>query len=319
MSYFARKIGFLLIVLVAVTFLAAALIRLLPGDPATVIAGASGATEEELDQVRADLGLDDPLPVQYVGWLGDAVQLDLGRSYISKLEVRDTISDRAPVSFQLMLYAQIITLLIAVPLGVFTAYKAGTRFDRTANGITFAFLSLPNFVLGFLLIYLFAVKWNLLPASDYQPLSDSIGGNLKGLLLPALSLGLGQVAVYSRLLRVDMIATLQEDYVTMAKAKGLPIRRVLWRHALRPSSLGLLTVVGVNVGSLIGGAVVVEQVFQIPGVGLGLIGAIQARDYIVLQGLVAFVAIVYVLVNFSVDVLYAVLDPRVRHARASAA
>ena len=196
-----------------------------------------------------------------------------------------------------------------------TAYRAGSRSDKVANATAFGMLAIPNFALALALAYYVGVELGWLPVSGYVKPSEDFVEHVRRMIMPTIALAVGQVAVYMRLLRSDMIATLQEDFITMAKSKGVSPRRVLWRHALRPSSLTLLTVAGLNVGTLIGGAILVEVLFSMPGVGTLLYEAIQARQYIALQSLVAIIAVGYVLVNFLVDVLYAVLDPRIRHAR----
>jgi peptide/nickel transport system permease protein len=221
--------------------------------------------------------------------------------------VLDRVEDAMPTSLQLMIYAQLIGLIIAIPLGVLTAYRSGSLFDRSTNTAAFAMLAIPNFALGFVLQYYLAVKLGWFPAT---------GANASGWwVLPAVTLAVGQIAVYMRLLRSDMIATLQQDFITMAKAKGLKTKRILFRHALRPSSLTLLTVAGLNVGTLIGGTLIIEVVFTIPGMGLLLFEAIATRQIVAFQSIVAIIAILYVLVNFGVDILYSALDPRIRNAR----
>ena len=256
--------------------------------------------------------------MQYGRWIGDFVTGDLGGYYsvTGERPVMDRVRDSLPVSLQLMVYAQVLALVIAIPAGVITAYRAGTRADKAANATAFGMLAIPNFALALVLAYYVGVEFGWLPVSGYVKPSEDLVEHLRRMTLPTVALAVGQVAVYMRLLRSDMIATLQEDFITMAKSKGVSPRRVLWRHALRPSSLTLLTVAGLNVGTLIGGAVIIEVIFSMPGVGTLLFEAIQARQYIALQSLVALIAVGYVLVNFLVDVLYAVLDPRIRHARA---
>jgi peptide/nickel transport system permease protein len=201
---------------------------------------------------------------------------------------------------------------------VFAAYRAGTWFDKLANAGAFGFLSLPDFALGFILSYWVGVKLGWLPSSGYVHPSDNLVEHFKSMILPAIALSAGQIAAYMRLLRTDMIATLQEDFVTVAKAKGMSNQRILWRHALRPSSLTLLTVAGLNIGALIGGTVVVELVFDLPGMGQQIALAIGQRQYVAIQSFVAIIAIGYVIVNALVDVLYSTMDPRIRHARALA-
>jgi peptide/nickel transport system permease protein len=313
---FLRRLAHLLVVLFFVTLFVALLTSLLPGDPVDAIAGF--ASDEQKEALRTDLGLDDPVPVRYARWLGDFVTGDLGGYYSISGErpVMERVSDSLPVSLQLMVYAQVLALVFAVPAGVLTAYRAGTRFDRSANATAFGMLAVPAFALALVLAYYVGVELRWLPVQGYVRPSEDLGEHLRRMAMPAISLAVGQIAVYMRLLRSDMIATLQEDYITMAKAKGVSPRRVLWRHALRPSSLTLLTVAGVNVGTLIGNAVVIEVIFSLPGMGTLLFESIQARQYIALQSLVAIIAVAYVLLNVAVDLLYSVLDPRIRHARA---
>jgi peptide/nickel transport system permease protein len=310
-----RQAVHLLVVLFCVTLFVALLTSMLPGDPVNAIAGFG--TDAQKEEIRQQLGLDDPIPVQYVRWVGDFVRGDLGSywSVTGDRPVMDRVKEALPVSLQLMLYAQILALVVAIPLGVATAYRAGSRFDRASNATAFGMLAIPNFALALVLAYYVGVQAGWLPVSGYVAPSEDLIEHFRRMAMPAIALAVGQIAVYMRLLRSDMIATLQEDFITMAKAKGISPRRVLWRHALRPSSLTLLTVAGLNVGTLIGSTVVVEVIFSLPGLGSLLFEAITARQYIAFQSLVAIIAIGYVLLNFLVDVLYAVLDPRIRHAR----
>jgi peptide/nickel transport system permease protein len=314
------KVIRLLVVLWIVTFLSFCLTKLVGGSNDLVTKILPFATEEQKDVVREDLGLDEPFFVQYGRWLGDFVTGDFGNYYTPDPHpVSDTLSEALPVSLELMLYAQLLALLFAIPLGVATAYKSGTRFDRSTNFLAFGALAIPNFVVALLLAIYVGAQWGWLPTQSSQiPFPLNPLENWRYLLMPTIALALGQIAIYMRLLRSDMIATLQEDFTTTAKAKGLPPRRVLFRHALRPSSLTLLTVAGLNVGALIGGAVVVERIFGVPGIGSKLTEAILGQQYIAVQTYVALIAIFYILINFAVDILYTVLDPRIRHARAIA-
>jgi peptide/nickel transport system permease protein len=316
MRLVARRLLLLVPVLLAVTFLTYLGLDLLPGGPVESL--AFGANQEQIDEIRHDLGLDDPLPVRYVRWLGNAVQGDLGESYVNHRPVATQLWDRAPVSLQLMLYAQIIALLIAIPLGVFTAYRANSWFDRAANTSAFGLLSVPNFIAAVLLVYLMSVKLGWFPAIGHRNFSDDPYEHFRHMVLPSLTLSVGLIAIYMRLLRTEMIATLQEDFIGMARAKGLPTARILFRHALKPSSFTLLTVAGIAVGNLIAGAVIVEQIFALPGMGRLLVTAILQRDYLLVQGAVVLISVAFVLVNFLVDLLYAALDPRIRHAEARA-
>ncbi len=315
MPLLLRRLFHLAVVLFFVTLFVALLTAMLPGDPVDAIAGF--ASPEQKDALREDLGLDEPVYVQYGHWISDFVTGDLGGYYsvTGERPVIDRVRDSLPVSLQLMLYAQVLALVIAIPAGVITAYRAGSRSDKVANATAFGMLAIPNFALALVLAYYVGVELGWLPVSGYVKPSEDLVEHARRMIMPTIALAVGQVAVYMRLLRSDMIATLQEDFITMAKSKGVSPRRVLWRHALRPSSLTLLTVAGLNVGTLIGGAILVEVLFSMPGVGTLLYEAIQARQYIALQSLVAIIAVGYVLVNFLVDVLYAVLDPRIRHAR----
>ena len=312
----SRRLVHLVVVLFLVTLFVALLTAMLPGDPVSAIAGF--ASPEQKEALREDLGLDDPVPVQYARWISGFVTGDLGGYYsvTGERPVMDRVSESLPVSLQLMIYAQVLALVVAIPLGVFSAYRAGSRADRAVNATAFGMLAIPNFALALVLAYYVGVELGWLPVQGYVKPSEDLGEHIRRMIMPTVALAVGQIAVYMRLLRSDMIATLQEDFITMAKSKGLSPRRVLWRHALRPSSLTLLTVAGLNVGTLIGGAILVEVLFSLPGIGTLLFEAIQARQYIALQSLVAIIAVGYVLTNFLVDVLYAVLDPRIRHARA---
>jgi peptide/nickel transport system permease protein len=314
MASIGRRLIQVVVVLLLVTIFTALLTSMLRGDPVEVI--APFASEEQRDRLREELGLDDPLPVRYVNWLTGFVTGDLGNYYtVSGTEpVSERVADALPVSLQLMLYAQIIALVVAIPMGVLTAYKAGSWLDKGTNSIAFAAIAIPNFALGLLLSYYVGVKLGWLPFQGYTPFSEDPVEHFRQMALPAITLAVGQIAIYLRLLRSDMIATLQEDYVTFASSKGMSSRYVLFRHALRPSSLTLLTVAGLNVGALVGGAIVIEVIFGLPGIGRSIGEAILGRQYIALQSMVAIVAIGYVLVNAFIDILYAVLDPRIRRA-----
>lgn len=309
-----RALGLVPVILAAsiITFV---MLSLLPGD--SVIADLPpDFTQEQLDARRAELGLDDPLHVRYVDWITGAVQGDLGRSAITNERVSQLITERFPVTLQIMLMTMILALLFSIPLGVFTAYRAGSYFDRVVSAITFGLLSIPNFVLALLLIILVAVELGWLPATGWTRFTDDPVGSLRSGLLPALTLAVAIVAVLTRLLRTDMISTLQDDHVVLAKSKGLPTAQILFRHALRPSSFSLMTVLGLQMAALLSGVVVIEEIFALPGLGRRLFAAVNQRDFMVVQGLVLLLAVIYVLVNFIVDMLYSFLDPRIRHGYA---
>ncbi|HEY4985352.1 MAG TPA: ABC transporter permease [Bradyrhizobium sp.] len=315
LGFIVRRLLYLLPVLVAVSLLTFLIASLLPGDLAYVILGDQ-ATPENVAALRHDMGLDQPIWWRYLGWLGHVLQGDFGRSFRTGQTVLQAVADRLPVSIELMLLAEIMGLIIGVPLAIVCAARAGGAFDRIVTGTAFGMLSVPTFLSAILLIYLFAVELHLLPATGYVPLSEDPIGNLRFFVLPALTLALAEWPGIMRVLRSDMISTLQEDYIALAKAKGLKPSRILFVHALKPSSLTLVTVTGINIGRLIGGALIVETIFALPGIGRLLIGAIFTRDLIILQGVVLLVAAGFVMMNFVVDLLYAVLDPRIRHGHA---
>ena len=321
-----RRLLQLTIVLLLVTIFTALLIDLVPGDVTNTLAPVS--TPEQRDELKHELKLDRPVYERYGEWVGGLVQGDLGcyygtSGYTTAAEcpdkVADKIKDALPISLLLMFYAQVLSLVIAIPLGVATAYRAGSLFDKSVNTIAFGLLAIPNFVLALVLAYYVGVKlgWTDPTSADYAHRPRTRIEHFRAMALPVISLAAGQIAVYMRLLRSDMIATLQEDFVTMAQApRACRQRRILWRHALRPSSLTLLTVAGLNVGTLIGGAVVIERLFALPGMGT----ADRRRDPPTPVRRDAELRcdprLGYVLLNFLVDILYAVLDPRIRHARA---
>jgi peptide/nickel transport system permease protein len=324
--YVAFRLLSLVPVMLAVTFTTFIMLNLLPGDPAVNILG-TGATPEAIEDFRIENRLDDPVTSRYFRWLGDAAKGDLGESPFLREPVSEGLARTLPVSLQLMLYAQLFALGLAIPIGIYTAYRVGQRVDNVVSTAAFGALAIPNFVLAILLIFfvalggfsLFGRDWGTkaLPATGHVPLSESVSGHIQHWILPVIALGLGQAVVYMRLLRSDMIGTLQEDFINVAKAKGMTNRRILLMHALRPSSFTLLTVAGVNLGALVGGSLILEIIFNIPGVGTYLFTAISQRDWLVVQGVVVVLAVGFVFANFAVDVMYAVLDPRIRHARAN--
>ena len=315
LGFVARRLLYLVPVLVAVSLLTFLIASLLPGDLAYVILGDQ-ATPEKVAALRHDMGLDQPIWWRYISWLGHVLEGDFGRSFRTGQTVLQAVAERLPVSFELMLLAEFGALVIGIPLAIACAVRSGGAFDRFMTGTAFGMLSVPAFLSAILLIYLFAVELRWLPATGYVPFAEDPVGNLRCFVLPALTLALGEWPVLMRVLRSDMITTLQEDYIAMARAKGLKPSRILLVHALKPSSLTLVTVTGINIGRLIGGTVIVESIFALPGIGRLLLGAIYTRDLVILQGVVLFVAFGYVLMNFVVDMLYAVLDPRIRHGHA---
>ena len=299
-------------VLLGATALTFALVNLLPGDPVAAMLGDQ-ATPSQVAALRAQLGLDRPLPVRYVDWLGSALQGDLSRSLQTGQPVADAVMQRLPVSLQLMLMAQAIALLIGTPLGVLAAWRRDGAIDRAVSAGAYGLLSTPVFILAIVLIYVVAVRLGWLPATGYTPIGVDWAANLRSMVLPSVVLAAAPAAIYARLVRSDMIATLQEDFILLAKSQGHSVGYILFRQALRPSLLPLITVFGINTGVLIGGAVIIEQLFALPGMGSLMVEAILARDYAVLQGVVLCIAVAFCVVNLLVDLTYLVLDPRIRH------
>lgn len=313
----ARVVGLKLLetlpVLFAVSILTFGVMSLIPGDPVTAILGNT-ATEETRAALTEQLGLNRPWLERYVEWLGAAVRGDLGTSFLSRTPVSELIGQRLLVTVELLVFSQILALALAVPVTIWGAYRPGRALDRAATVSAFGLIALPPFVVALMLSYVFASLLGWFPTAGFTPLFVNPWANLRSLFLPSVALALGSAASYARILRADMRRTLEQDYILVAKAKGLTPRRILLGHALKPSSFSLITVIGLTLGSLVGGALVVEIIFGIPGIGRLLYDAISRRDYIVVQGVVAFIAVGYVVVNLIVDTLYVFLDPRVRRA-----
>lgn len=266
---------------------------------------------ETVAEARAEYRLDKPIAVRYLLWLGDIARGDLGWSFQNDQPVAAIIGEKLPETLMLLLIAQTVSLAVAIPWGLAAAYRADRPLDQASTVVSFGLLAVPNFALGVVLLYLLALRWQVFP-SAYE--SHSLPGMAFSLLLPGLTLGLPMAAAYQRLLRTDLITTLQEDYILMARAKGLPPARVMLRHALRPSMFSVVTVFGLNTGTMIGGSFAVEQIFSIPGIGREMISAVIRDDFPVVLGIVVVVATGFVLVNFLVELFYAWLDPRVRAA-----
>jgi peptide/nickel transport system permease protein len=296
-------------VVAAVVF---ALLHLSPGDPAAVIAGDQ-ATTQEIEKVRVQLGLDRPLPVQFASWVGDLVRGDLGRSIYDGQPVAKTIGQRVEPTVALAVCTLFIALLISIPLGVLAAWKSGTWIDRAIMGFAVLGFSFPVFVIGYGLIYFLSLKLELLPVQGYVSPSQSVGEFLSHMVMPALALGWVLTALFARMTRTSMLEVLGQDYIRTAHSKGLSDVVVLARHALRNAAVPIVTTVGIGIALLIGGVVVTETVFSIPGVGLLTVDAILRRDYPVIQGVVLVFSAVYVLINLLVDLSYGLLDPRIRY------
>lgn len=309
--YLLRRLLYLLAVLVAVTFTTSVMMSLPSGDPAQVLAGAD-ATPDQIEAVREALDLDKPVVERYVTWLGNAVQGDFGDSLRTGQPVLDDIQARLPVTIQLVVMGQLLALLFAIPLGVYAAYRPGRALDTMSTVASFVMISSPSFVIGLLLIRIFSVELGWFPTGGWTALTDDPWNNFRMALLPVVAMSLEPAGVYQRLLRSDMRTTLGEDYITMAEAKGLRPRFILFRHSLRPSSFSLLTLVGIISARMVAGSVVVETIFGLPGVGRLLVDAIGYRDFVTVQAVVAVLAIAYVVINSIVDVAYGFVDPRTR-------
>lgn len=306
-----RRVGRGLLVILLVTLAVVVLLSFAPGSVAQAILG-DAATPEAVAALDAKLGLDDPVWRQYLNWVGNAAQGDLGTSPLTGQSVTTAIAERLPVTFQLAAMSLVIALVSAVFLAVLSALRPGGPVDRGTAALTSVFLSVPAFVAGPVLIYFFAVELGWAPVAGWNRIGDGIGLNLQSALLPAIAMALMEIAAFHRLLRTDLITTLREDFIGAARAKGMSEWYVMLRHALRPSSFSLITLAGLNLGRLIGGTVIVETLFSLPGLGQLLASSIVSRDLIMVQGIVAFMAIVYVVVNILVDSSYELIDPRVR-------
>ena len=288
-----------------------ALVHLTPGDPAVLLAG-DNATPAQVEAIRARLNLDLPLPQQFGIWFADVLRLDLGASIYSNQPVTRLIAQRIEPTFVLAAATLVLTVLIAVPLGVVSAWQANTVWDRLIMGMAVLGFSVPVFVIAYVLVYLFAVEWRLFPVQGYAPLSDGIGATLHSVALPALSLALVFAALIARVTRASMLDALSQSYIRTARAKGLSTPRILVIHALKSVGVPVMTVIGIGFATLIGGVVVTESVFNIPGIGRLTVDAITRRDYPVIQGVILFFSATLIVVNLLVDLSYALFDPRVR-------
>lgn len=309
-------VGKLLALLFLVTVAVFLLLELIPGDPVGRLV-PEDATPEMREEARRLYGLDQPLIERYVSWIGGVVQGDFGRSFQTRVPVASLIVERGPISLELAALSILVALAISVPVAIWSAYRPGGCLDRVATVLTSAALAIPPFVLGILLVFVLSVQLDLLPPLGYAPFADDPVRHVRYMILPVLTLAAGECVLFIRLLRGDMLATLQQDHVLSARARGLPTWRILIRHALRQSSFSLITASGVVFGRLIGGTVVVETIFGVPGLGKLVATSILARDLVVVQAVVLLSAVLYLLLNSLVDVAYPWLDPRVRKTRTS--
>src|SRR6476620_6905596 len=311
-SYILRRILSTLPVMGIVALFVFSLLYIAPGDPAAVIAGDQ-ASPADVERIRQGLGLDRPFLVQFGTWLWNILHGDLGTSIFTNLPVSALIAQRIEPTLSLMAITLVLTLVIAVPLGVMAAWKAGSWIDRTIMAFAVFAFSLPVFVVGYVLAYVFALQFEWLPVQGYTPLTVGFWPWLQNLILPAVALGSVYIALIARITRASMLEVLQQDYVRTARAKGLVQRSILYVHALKNAAVPIVTVIGIGVALLIGGAVVTESVFAIPGLGRLTIDAILRRDYPVIQVIVLLFSFLYVLVNLMVDITYTIVDPRIRY------
>ncbi len=316
LQFLLRRLAALLPVLLVVSLVVFLILRLAPGDPAAVIAGNS-ATNEEIDKIRNQLGLDRSIPVQYGIWVGRVLQGDLGYSFYLNKPVTALIAQRIEPTLALAMGTAFLAVLIAVPLGTLAAWRMGGVLDKTLSAFSVAGFSVPVFVIGYVLIYLFAIRWEVLPVQGYKTLFGPSGTALwdwmRQLILPWMTLGMIYVALIARVTRASVSEALTEDYIRTARAKGIAESAVLIRHALANAAVPIVTVIGIGVALLIGGVVVTETVYAIPGLGSLTVDAVLNRDFPVIQGLVLFFSLSYVLINLLVDLSYLFLDPRIRY------
>lgn len=310
-KYLTKRLFLLLLIVFFVSLFVFFLVHLLPGNPATAILGPNDTPQNQAI-LNHQLGLDKPLYQQYLIWIGHVFQGNLGTSFTTHQSTWEIIAASFPIDVELIVISQIMAFAVAIPMAMVASRRPNHLFDQVSSGTTFGMLALPPFVLTPVMILIFAVHWHIFPGpGSYVSVSEGFLTNLHAMLLPSIVLALGSIVVYFRLLRNDLIATLQEDFITMARSKGLSDRRIMWRHAFRPSSVSLLASAGVNIAALIAGTFVVEAALQLPGLGYQLVVSINQTDYTVVQGIVLFVAVAIVILNFFVDFLFSVIDPRI--------
>jgi peptide/nickel transport system permease protein len=310
-EFLVRRVAISIVTLIVISVIVFIGVRMIPGDPARVMAGTDADTAG-LEEIRAKYGLKDPIPVQYVRWAALALQGDLGRSIRTREPVVSTVAKKLPITIELASLAVLVALTIAIPAGVLAAVRRNTIWDVLASGASLCGVSVPNFWLGIMLILFFAVRLGWLPASGFVPLWESPIANLQRMVMPAFVLGAALAAVLMRQTRNSMIGVLGADYIRTAYSKGLAGRAVIFRHAIRNSLIPVVTILGLQAGALMSGAVVTEQIFVVPGFGRLIVEAVFTRDYPLVQGVVLITASSYVFINLLVDLSYSLLDPRIR-------
>jgi len=311
-AYIAKRFLQAIPVMVLVAFVVFLLLHLSPGDPAAVIAGKF-ATLDQVARIRTQLGLDEPLYLQFAAWVAQLLQGDLGRSLFYKVSVVTLIGQRLEPTLSLAIMTLVVAVAIALPAGVLAAWNRDSWIDRFTMGFSVVGFSVPVFVIGYVFIYVFSVHLKLFPVQGYAPLSEGLLPWLRSIALPSLALGFIFAALIARVTRATMIEVLNEDYIRTARAKGLPLRLILVRHALSNAAVPIVTVIGVSFVLLIGGVVVTESVFNIPGLGRLIVDAISQRDFPIIQAMLLVFSGIYVLINLAVDIIYTLLDPRIRY------
>ena len=311
-SYILRRLAATIPVMLVVAILVFLMLRLTPADPAAIIAG-DNANAEQVAEIRKRLGLDQPILTQFVIWIKKLGQGDMGESFFFKKQVVELIADRLEPTLSLAVLTIFIAAMIAIPLGVFAAYRQGSWLDRIVMGFSVLGFSVPVFVIGYLLIYVFAIQLNWFPVQGYQRLSQGFGGWLQRLILPAVTLSVIYIALIARMTRTSVLEVMNEDYIRTARAKGQTEFKVLVRHALANAAVPIVTVVGLGIALLIGGVVVTESVYTIPGLGRLTVDAVLARDYPTIQAVILLFSLVYVVINLAVDLTYTIFDPRIRY------
>ncbi len=310
--FIIRRVLSTIPVLLIVAVIVFLMLRLTPGDPAASLVGNNGSSAD-IANIRASLGLDQPLPVQFYKWAVQVFQGDLGESYYMKRPVTQLIAQRIGPTLSLSFLTLVVTIALAVPLGVIAAWRHGGWLDRALMGFSVVGFSIPSFVIGYLLIWMIALHWQLLPVQGYAPIAQGLGKWLSHLVLPAITLSIIYLALIARVTRASVAEALSEDYIRTARSKGISELRVLTRHALANAAVPIITVIGIGIGLLIGGVVVTETVYAIPGLGQLTVDAVLSRDFPLIQGITLFFSFVYVLINLLVDLSYVILDPRIRY------
>jgi peptide/nickel transport system permease protein len=311
-SYVLRRLLATIPVMLIVAVFVFLMLRLTPSDPAAIIAG-DNANTEQVAEIRRRLGLDRPILTQFVIWMGKTLQGDFGESFFFKKQVAELIYDRLEPTLSLAFFTLVLAVTIAIPLGVVAAYRHGGWLDRIVMGFSVLGFSVPVFVIGYVLIYIFAIELNWLPVQGYQRLAQGVGGWLQRLILPSITLSVIYIALIARITRTSVLEVMHEDYIRTARAKGQTEAKVLIRHALANAAVPIVTVVGLGVALLIGGVVVTESVYTIPGLGRLTVDAVLARDYPTIQAVILLFSLAYVLINLAVDLAYTFLDPRIRY------